>query len=861
MFYDYRLGTGVLTTSTDASDRRPAPLFSIIWFGRNRLKSAQDCIVWAASQIRTDMEFIVADNDSRDGTLEAFRTAANGDPRIHVLPGMTTSAGEGLLYALRQCRGDYIAIWPSEGAIFADALEFAAAKFRDSPDAGGICCQGFLTDTHGNSVDDVNIITLLVSGCRPFLSCGFFSRKALLASGLNREGWLVDAIDLELCCRLATDHGLRSFPHMAVVKSRQGQPRDDGLLPRSVDRAIEDHLLLVSRIFSTEGFFGEDSGALALECKAIQLSNLRESFRELGTAESEYRIALHLLAVVRALHLLLQIDHRVLRSLHRLLCSRSHNLGLLSSPLQKLLAYTTTATGRLPIHIGYSIWRMPFFGYWLKRKIILLTRPNSEFDSSAPPKAVMFADLYAQAAARFEARGQIALAIDMWNHAGPPHNITLDSLACQALLKLPDVTDAFIVEFQRKWVDRYVGERKSTRLARAKADASRRKVRIGYHCSFMDSDTVRYMMRDAIAAHDRTKFEVYGYSPRPVPDDLKGSFDVLRDTTIAKAGPGALMMGNVPTMSDEQFVKLVRGDEIDVFVELSGFSPGHRFVAMSQRCAPVQVSFLNHTGSSHVPNVDYILSDEIGTPSNASLDNLYSERIYRLPDCFFCFDYRNSDSPQIVDSPLVSRGYVTFGCFGSGGKINLRIIEWWARLLHRIPTSILRIQNSQLDVQNTRRFMAERFQQFGIGKERLVLAWGVDRRSLLDAYNEVDISLDTWPYCGGNTVAESLWMGVPMITLKGDRFGSRYGTSLVTAAGCADLAAETPEQYVEVAARLAGDLPRLRDLRHNLRPMSLEYGLGNSERFARKLESAYAQMVAASTAEADSCAHRAPAVF
>jgi len=116
-------------------------------------------------------------------------------------------------------------------------------------------------------------------------------------------------------------------------------------------------------------------------------------------------------------------------------------------------------------------------------------------------------------------------------------------------------------------------------------------------------------------------------------------------------------------------------------------------------------------------------------------------------------------------------------------------------------------------------------------------------RKLLDAYNEVDISLDTWPYCGGNTIAESLWMGVPVVTLKGDRFGSRYGASLVTAGGCADLIAESPEEYVEIAARLAGDLPRLRHLRQNLRQMSIDHGLGDSTLFARRMENAYREML------------------
>jgi predicted O-linked N-acetylglucosamine transferase (SPINDLY family) len=253
------------------------------------------------------------------------------------------------------------------------------------------------------------------------------------------------------------------------------------------------------------------------------------------------------------------------------------------------------------------------------------------------------------------------------------------------------------------------------------------------------------------------------------------------------------------------------------------------------------VSFLNHTGSSHVPNVDYIIADEIGAPEDDQ--PLYSERIQRLPRCFFCFDYRDSESPPIVDPPAVTRGYATFGCFGYGGKLNEQLIALWARLLHRVPTAILHLQNPQLNSYDCRHFVSTQFRNLGIKHDRLILARGVSRKDLLKTYNHIDISLDTWPYCGGNTIAESLWMGVPVVSLKGDRFSSRYGASLLAAAGCQDLVGETPEEYIEIIARLAGDLPRLQSLRRNLRQMSIDHGLGDSRRFARDLEDAYVEML------------------
>jgi len=820
------------------SDRDP--LISVVWHGRNRIESAKESCAALQAQTYSNFELIVDECGSTDGTLEVFQSAAARDHRIKIFNSSALSSGESLLGALRRCGGDFIAICPSEGYLLPGALEFAVNHLTARPDMGGICTTAFLVDGHGNQLDQIDIITLLFTNYRPFLPAGFFSRRALVAIGIDRDGWFTESLDFDICCRLAIDHGL-STVSQRVIECQDPTRQSDGL-PRDIRKAIEQRLQLVSKFFSPEGFFGSDCQHLALEAKANQLAILWQEFRELEGNDVDAAIYPHLATVAADFDLLLRIDHRTLRSLHRLTCTRSHGLGLLSAPVQKLLVYSSRLSGRMPMHIGYALWNT-FFGLWLRQKIIARTLPRSDFTYCAAGKASMFVELYAMAMSLYETRGQIELTLDMCDRARPPNNLSRDSLGCQAMLKLPSVTDEKIAVFQRVWVSRHVGDQPVIQLAAPSIRNSAQRIRIGYHNSAMDGDTIHYMMRNVMIAHDRSQFEIYGYSPVPFSDELKSSFDVFRNTAIPHARPDSVFVGLTPTMSDDEFVELIRDDRIDVLVEMNGFSSGHRFVAMSRRCAPVQVSFLNHTGSSHVPNVDYILADEIGIPSDSPAQSLYSERIYRMPGCFFCFDYRNSDYPPLVEPPSQSGSRITFGCFGSGAKINLTLIELWARLLHRVPNAVLRIQNGQLESEGNRRFMADRFQQFGISRERLILEKGVMRRKLLDAYNEVDISLDTWPYCGGNTIAESLWMGVPVVTLKGDRFGSRYGASLVTAGGCPDLIAESPEEYVEIAARLAGDLPRLRHLRQNLRQMSIDHGLGDSTLFARRMENAYREML------------------
>ncbi len=469
---------------------------------------------------------------------------------------------------------------------------------------------------------------------------------------------------------------------------------------------------------------------------------------------------------------------------------------------------------------GYIIW---FFVRLISGRSKESTLLNSNIEGL--PDWISF---YPRAAAIYDARGQTTQALDMWRRAEPLNDPNIDGLACQAFLKLPDATYENIAAFQSRWAKRHATETSDAGNPRFQSFDGARKVRVGYHCSFMDGDTIRFIMRNVMANHDRSKFEIYGYSPVPVSSDIKSAFDILRNTTL---------------MDDAEFARSVRNDGIDVFVEMSGFSPGHRFVAMASRCAPVQISYLNHHGTSCVRAVDYFLSDEISTPLNSDADRTFTERIYRLPKCLLCYDYKGYEHPPVSESPSIIRGHVTFGCFGSGGKINLQLIEWWAELLRRVPGSRFYIRNRELTPPDNQRYMLDRFQRFGVDPARIKLGGGADRLSVLRSYAEVDVCLDTWPYCGGNTVAESLWQGVPVVTLMGSRISSRYGASLLTAAGCSDLIGHTVDEYLNIAVKLASDSGRLRDFRQNLRLMSEEFGLGDSAQFALDLERAYEDML------------------
>ncbi len=386
----------------------------------------------------------------------------------------------------------------------------------------------------------------------------------------------------------------------------------------------------------------------------------------------------------------------------------------------------------------------------------------------------------------------------------------------QDYIKQPAVTDASIEAYQRKKLRRW--PQSPAILPRLRGSIPR----VGFHCSFMESDTIRYQLYPALRKRDKSKAELVAYAPAvSTPFYFDAEFITHK-------------------MSDEAFCEQVRKDNIDILIELSGFSPGHRFKAMAMRAAPIQVSYLNHTASSHVPNVDYIFADREALPTWSN----YSETPYFLDPCFFCFDYHGGFTPDIRPSP--DTGFLTFGCFGSITKINPELIALWSRVLHATPRSRMHLLAEAYSKRTVRNRILGMFSDNGIDPKRISLFPGCSRQDVMRAYDRVDVSLDTWPYCGGNTIAESLWMGVPVVTLKGDRFASAYGASLVKQAGFPQLVAHSPAEFVDICSHL--DWRWLKDIRPKIR--TIGHNLWDSEAYARRLEKAYGDLVPISVAPA-----------
>ena len=290
---------------------------------------------------------------------------------------------------------------------------------------------------------------------------------------------------------------------------------------------------------------------------------------------------------------------------------------------------------------------------------------------------------------------------------------------------------------------------------------------------------------------------------------------------------------NVATMKDEALALRARALGIDILIDLGGHGDAARMAACARRLAPVQIKWVgmqNH--SSGLPEMDWFLTDRWETPPG--LESLYSERMLRMPDGYVCYS-PPPHAPDVVAAPVLGNGYVTFGCFNNIAKITPRAIETWCGILRAVPGSRLILKTHQLsDAPTAARFLAS-FTRFGIDPGRVEMRGSSSHRLFLATYNEIDLVLDPFPYSGGLTTCEALWMGVPTVTLPGEIFASRHSASHLSNAGYADWVAKDLTDYCDIALKWARDPVGLAGLRKAMRARVRASPLCDAPRFGRAL--------------------------
>ena len=362
----------------------------------------------------------------------------------------------------------------------------------------------------------------------------------------------------------------------------------------------------------------------------------------------------------------------------------------------------------------------------------------------------------------------------------------------------------------------------------SRADAMRGhdRIRIGYISPDLRTHPVGTLIRPLLALHDRTRFTVCCY--------MNGTEDALSHGLCASADAWR----NIQGMPAEEAAARVRADEIDILVDLAGHTQNNCLPVLAYKPAPVQVTGIGYFNTTGLPAIDYMLSDVHVDPIGTA-DPSFTEEMIRLPHSHFCY-VLPEELPPIAPPPMERSGSVTFGSFNNFNKVTDEVLRLWKEVLDAVPRSRLLVKSKLFASAEGRELAAKRFARCGISTERVEMR--AFSRGHLAEYGDMDIALDTFPYTGGITTCEALAMGVPVITLRGASHGARFGESLLTNANLAELIADTPADYVQIAATLASAPETLASLRTNLRTILAHAPLTDARTYVRDVEAAYAEI-------------------
>ena len=357
-----------------------------------------------------------------------------------------------------------------------------------------------------------------------------------------------------------------------------------------------------------------------------------------------------------------------------------------------------------------------------------------------------------------------------------------------------------------------------------------RRLRVGYLSPDFCSHPVSFFCEPLFASHDRDRVEVFCYSDAAVADPVTDRLKSMADSWCHSFG-----------MPDQLLIERIQSDRIDLLVDLSGHTSMNRLSLFARKPAPVQVTWLGYPGTTGLPTMDYRLTDAVADPEGEA-DCYHSEKLYRLPGCFLCYAPPRS-APRVVPPPFSRNGFVTFGSFNNLAKLTPEVLRLWAELLKRVPGSRLLLKNKYCANPEIRERLVESFRREGIADSRVSAVPALPSiQDHLELYGSVDISLDPFPYNGTTTTFESLWMGVPAVTLAGERHAGRVGASILSGLGLENLIATSPEQYLAIAQGLGEDAQGLASLRGSLRGRVAGSPLCDGQLFAGKVEFAYREM-------------------
>jgi predicted O-linked N-acetylglucosamine transferase (SPINDLY family) len=347
------------------------------------------------------------------------------------------------------------------------------------------------------------------------------------------------------------------------------------------------------------------------------------------------------------------------------------------------------------------------------------------------------------------------------------------------------------------------------------------RLRLGFVSPDLGQHPVGYFLVRVLENLGQKQQETICYSDRIVKDDL-----------TRRLQAAATQWRDVIGMSDQRLAEQIRADSVDILFDLAGHTAHNRLLTFARKPAPIQVTWAGYVGTTGLKTMDYILADRYEIPSGS--ETYYCEKVLRMSDGYVCYDPPGY-APAVTPLPALELGQLTMGCFNNPTKITPQVVEVWAKILHRLPGARLVLQFKGWSDRSVAGRFTEMFALHAIDPGRLELLGHSPHAELLAAYHRIDLALDPFPYSGGLTTCEALWMGVPVVTCPGETFASRHSLSHLSNVGLTETIAHDLDEYVELAVSLAGDLSRLAALRGGLRQRMAASPLCDGKRFVANL--------------------------
>jgi protein O-GlcNAc transferase len=409
--------------------------------------------------------------------------------------------------------------------------------------------------------------------------------------------------------------------------------------------------------------------------------------------------------------------------------------------------------------------------------------------------------------------------------AADPGNYDAHTGLLFALNYLPDISPQEIYSESCEWARRHIPSCPRQKILKRRG--VERKLSIGYVSADFKIHPVASFMMPVLEAHDRTKVEIFCYYSNQYYDEISRQYQALSDHWL-----------QCEKMADGELAERIRTDRIDILVDLSGHTAGNRLLVFARKPAPVQVSWLGDIATTGLKTMDYRLTSIDASPPGS--ENYYTEKLYRFINHLWWCYRPQANMPDVQPSPAFANKCITFGYTNNYAKITPGLIAIMIEILKKTPGS--RLAMVGVPEGSARSALLAECIDNGIGKERLIIYGKIDLASFLAFHSGIDITLDPFPYNGGTTTCDALWLGVPVVTRKGETFASRMGYAIVKNIGLPELAAETWEEYVNIAVSLAAKREKLNNLRLSMRQRMTNSPICDVPGFTKVLETAYRRM-------------------